>query len=361
MQPKVSVIVPVYNVEEYLPQCLDGLINQTLQDIEIICVNDGSTDNSLEILQSYAKRDDRILVINQENKGPGIARNVALDIAHGDYIMFCDPDDWYELNACEVAWKQITNNNNDMVIFNYNRFIEKQGKLYTKMDTISPYIQLADTPSIKFSDLDINFLQVAHVWFYIYNRKFLNDNKVRFGELYFCEDVLFAIKATFYAKDISATTVPLYNYRQRASATNQSSKIHLWHDSVASRASAFEFLKTLAYPREAIPQVLYIVRTLCYWFNVFSARVNYRIQKSFYNEMQQLFREINSHYHILEIEDALFDRKIFKKIINKGFYKYQFDEGIKNLIYTKNKTIDNKRYKIVSIAYGKIVFGFQKD
>ena len=116
---KVSIIVPVYNVEEYLPQCLDSLVNQTLQDIEIICINDGSTDSSGKILDNYAQKDNRIKVITKENEGQGVARNLAMDHANGEYIMFCDPDDWFELSACEDAYNQISKNDNDIVFFNY--------------------------------------------------------------------------------------------------------------------------------------------------------------------------------------------------------------------------------------------------
>lgn len=91
--PKVSIIVPVYNVENYLRKCLDSLINQTLKNIEIICINDGSTDNSLSILEEYASKDERIIVINQENAGVSSARNRGLEIATGEYIAFVDADD----------------------------------------------------------------------------------------------------------------------------------------------------------------------------------------------------------------------------------------------------------------------------
>ena len=93
--PKISVIVPVYNVEKYLSECLDSIINQTLKDIEVICVNDGSTDSSLSILQDYASKDDRIKIIDKKNEGLGYTRKVGLDNAIGDYILFCDSDDKY--------------------------------------------------------------------------------------------------------------------------------------------------------------------------------------------------------------------------------------------------------------------------
>ena len=86
--PKVSVIIPVYNVEKYLRECLDSVINQTLSDIEIICINDGSTDNSLEILKEYAENDSRIKIITQENQGQGVARNNAIEAAQGEYLVF---------------------------------------------------------------------------------------------------------------------------------------------------------------------------------------------------------------------------------------------------------------------------------
>ena len=99
---KISVIVPVYNVEQYLPQCLDSIINQTYKNLEIICVDDGSPDNSGKILDEYAKKDKRIKVIHQENQGVSVARNTGLDNATGKYIGFVDPDDWIEADYYET-------------------------------------------------------------------------------------------------------------------------------------------------------------------------------------------------------------------------------------------------------------------
>ena len=93
---KVSVIIPLYNVENYLKQCLDSVVNQTLKEIEIICINDGSTDNSKQILEDYARKDDRIKIINRKNSGQGVARNVGIKYAKGEYIGFVDSDDWVD-------------------------------------------------------------------------------------------------------------------------------------------------------------------------------------------------------------------------------------------------------------------------
>ena len=123
---KISVIIPVYNGEKYLSECLDSLVNQTFKDIEIICVNDCSKDSSLEILNSYAQKDNRIKIINQEtNQGQSIGRNIGIQASQGEYIMFIDQDDWYELNTCEEVYNQIKANDNDLLLFNikYNAYV----------------------------------------------------------------------------------------------------------------------------------------------------------------------------------------------------------------------------------------------
>ena len=107
---------------------MDSVINQTLKDIEIICVDDVSTDNSPQILDEYAQRDERIIIIHQKNNGPGVARNLALTKVKSDYIMFLDPDDWFEHDACETAYNHISKNNNDMAMFGYYRYIQEKSE-----------------------------------------------------------------------------------------------------------------------------------------------------------------------------------------------------------------------------------------
>ena len=122
--PAISIIVPVYNVEKYLSQCLDSLVNQTMNDIEIICINDGSKDESLSILQYYSQKDSRFKIIDKLNEGVSIARNVGLLHALGDYVMFVDSDDWLDLETCEVAYKTAKEHNADCVYFSYTKVFE---------------------------------------------------------------------------------------------------------------------------------------------------------------------------------------------------------------------------------------------
>jgi glycosyltransferase involved in cell wall biosynthesis len=119
-QIAISIIVPVFNCQIYLEKCLDSLINQTLQNIEVLCINDGSTDGSLEILQNYQSKDNRIKVFTQSNHGAASARNVGLKNAVGKYIMFCDGDDWYELGACFECFDAIEKEKVDWVFFGVN-------------------------------------------------------------------------------------------------------------------------------------------------------------------------------------------------------------------------------------------------
>ena len=126
MTEKITVIVPVYNVEHYLDKCLDSVIKQTYKNIEIIVVNDGSTDNSGEICQEYAQKDNRIVYIEKENGGLSDARNAGLDQMTGSYVTFVDSDDWIEQDYVETLYQKITEYQADIAIGNYYSFDEER-------------------------------------------------------------------------------------------------------------------------------------------------------------------------------------------------------------------------------------------
>ena len=124
--PKVSVIVPVYNTEKYLRQCLDSVVNQTLQDIEVICIDDGFTDDSKRILDEYAHRDARILVYSKENGGQSSARNKGMDLAQGDYLYFLDSDDYILDTALECLYECAEAEQLDILFFGGDSFFENR-------------------------------------------------------------------------------------------------------------------------------------------------------------------------------------------------------------------------------------------
>ena len=127
---KISAILAVFNEEKFIIKAIESLINQTIREIEIIIVNDGSSDNSLNIINDYCKKDSRITIINQENMGLGASRNNAMKIAKGEYIAFLDGDDWFKLDALEIAYNEASKKNTDITFFQIINYDDESGKTY---------------------------------------------------------------------------------------------------------------------------------------------------------------------------------------------------------------------------------------
>ncbi len=213
---KISVIIPVYNVEKYLKECLESVLNQTFSDFELICVNDGSTDGSLEILEEYAKKDDRIRIISQENKGQGAARNIGIKNASGEYILFTDSDDFIDLNTLKLTYDNILSNDSDIVMFRANKYSE--GKTISfPMYNFRKVFPDADFNNFTFTYKDAkNFVLNGgyNPVTKLYKKEFLDS----YDDLYFpegiaFEDVMFHIKVMLRAKRISHVPEKLYYYR----------------------------------------------------------------------------------------------------------------------------------------------------
>ena len=182
--PKVSVIIPVYNVELYLHQCMDSIIGQTLTDIEIICIDDGSTDSSFSILQEYAEKDNRIIVLQQENSGAGIARNAGMKIAQGEYLSILDSDDYFEPEMLEKAYLQCEKDKADICVFRSDRY-NMQKHVY---EDISWTIKERYLPKeIPFSAEQIYpyMFQIFNGWSWdkLYRRSFVEQTGLQFQGL----------------------------------------------------------------------------------------------------------------------------------------------------------------------------------
>lgn len=219
--PKISVIIPVYNSEAYLRQCLDSALNQTLSDIEIICINDASDDGSLEILREYEQKDKKITVIDKKiNEGANLARNAGLAIAKGEYIAFLDSDDYLDLNAYETAFKETKEKDLDILSFGWESF-----------PTESNWDKYKSSPSQKYFENDS-----VDAWFYcgtgsniniwnkLYKRSFLIGSGVCFkSDLKCAQDYYFNMRIFPRAQKIEFVPDKIYNYR-RDSAESISSK-----------------------------------------------------------------------------------------------------------------------------------------
>lgn len=204
--PKVSVIVPIYNVEIYLARCLDSLINQTLEDIEIICVNDGSTDNSTQILEDYAKKDNRIKIITQVNSGLSEARNTGVRNSSGDYIGFVDSDDYVDSDYFEKLYIAASDNNADIACAG----IIREGKKYKKV--FLEYKSIETANSFKGKCELVNGVNHSYAWDKIYKRESLISNNLEFIRGMLFEDRPFVADA--YEKMGTLVTVPgvYYHY-----------------------------------------------------------------------------------------------------------------------------------------------------
>lgn len=212
----VSIVIPVYNSSKYLSQCLDSLISQTYKNLEILCVNDGSTDNSLDILKEYEKKDNRIKVFTKENEGKGAAsaRNMGLANATGDYIFFLDSDDFFETDMISLVVDKIYETDADVVVFSANRYDDKLKCITGEYDKIN--IDIAP-PKAYFSYVECKdvIYQIGDLtaWNKVFRRSLIIDNNLYFEEIPISDDQYVPALAVLYAKRISIIDRALVNYR----------------------------------------------------------------------------------------------------------------------------------------------------
>ena len=213
MNPKVSIIIPVYNTENFLVKCLNSVVSQTLSEIEFICVDDESTDNSLEILQEYAKNDKRFKILTQKHSGAGVARNYGIDNAEGKFILFLDSDDWIEKDTCKKLYAQSTRLNTDLVIFDVFWHTEDGIKKFCYFSN-NEFNQ--DFESFVF---DYHFIKnklmignLGVIWSKFYKSSFIKDNNIRFPKHKIYNDVEFHFKSLLFAQKISYLPEYFYHY-----------------------------------------------------------------------------------------------------------------------------------------------------
>ena len=214
--PQISVVVPVYNVEKYLRECLDSLANQTFEDFEVICVNDGSDDSSPDILEEYASEDERFKIVSQENKGLSGARNTGMNYIKGRYLLFLDSDDWLELNALELLYNHANALNSEMVIFPY-RYFNQETKQYEENDftKLNMFDSSVDNKNFNYKNIPETVFRIPHESIKLYDVKTLKKLAVKFPEGLNYEDAYFFYKIFFKLNKVSIIRTQIYNYRIR--------------------------------------------------------------------------------------------------------------------------------------------------
>jgi glycosyltransferase involved in cell wall biosynthesis len=230
---KVSVIVPVYNAAPFLRQCLDSIVRQTLRDIEIICVNDGSTDDSLGILEEYAANDKRLRVMSKENEGKGAAsaRNLGLESAKGKYLSFLDSDDFFELAMLEQMVNRAEETGADIVLCNGMEYDHQTGTTY-KVEHILSSALLPDKPVFSYKDCAGKIYQLSQgaAWNKLFRRTFLEKHDLRFQRINYTDDAYFAFSHMILAEKISAMDECLLYYRVNTKS-NQSASVTRYPES----------------------------------------------------------------------------------------------------------------------------------
>lgn len=326
--PKVSILVPTYNQENYLREALDSLINQTLDDIEILCINDGSTDKTPQILEEYRFKDKRIKVINKANSGYGATMNVGLDNATGDYIGILEPDDFVKNTMFEDLYSLADKNNLDMVKSDFYYYTTSN-----KSARQAGLIKKKNENKVLSAKDDIFMLKLPpSIWSAIYKRSFLNKNNIRFLETAGAsfQDTSFAFKTLATAKRLMFTSKAYLYYRQ----DNENSSIHR-KDKVYNICYEWEEATRYINERPEIKEVVNQVK-LSTQFNAYKwnlIRIDDCFKDEFIEKYQQTFKEyfdngeIKNEFYIKaskkELQILLNDKQSYRKLIDEITRKQQ--------------------------------------
>lgn len=381
---KVSVIIPVYNVEEYLPKCLDSVINQTLKDIEIICIDDCSEDYSYKILTKYENKDNRINIIKNDKKcGPGIVRNLGLNASNGEYVSFIDSDDYISENYLETLYKTAKKYDVD-IVSNLNIYGDEDGKIYPFQPNIYNNLEkwkkeYPDSYSEGKSNISIKnicsgkkeFLSVL-VWNKLYRKKFLNENNLYYMNInsFGVEDLYFVYKIILNNPKTAYNHEGIYYYRQRAHSLMDKGKT----DSniiVVLIEHVKDLLKYCEHKNSDL--VKYLFHYL--WNSIFYRYSSYYNKKEIYKYIHEFLKSLDElDISLITWEEAYYNYILIKLIddyeeyvfiygllnnllnkINNGVYKEKILNDRINDLYNKVEELNNKNI-------GKIkLFGICRD
>ena len=353
--PTVSVIIPVYNAENYLEQCLDSVVNQTLKDIEIICVNDGSTDSSLNILEEYQQKDDRIIVITQENQGAGVARNQGLKVAAGEYLSILDADDFFELNMLELMYRKALKTDADVTICRVNGYNNNDGTFFDMPWTLKERF-LPEKEVFNYKDIKGQIFNFAVGWSWdkLFKSSFVFENDLKFQGLRSTNDMLFVFLSLVKARRI--TTVDKILVHQRRNVTTSLSKTRekdplCFYDAI--KALKEELIKANLFSEVEQSFINWSLH-FCFWHMDSNQKSEY-IRSEFKN---RIFRELEFYKYP---KSYFYDENLYKRLMevsasdNLNIKRRKFDK-ISSFAYISKKEKLNPR-KIHRILKAKSLIG----
>ncbi len=318
---KISIIIPVYNTEKYLPECLDSIFCQNFDGFEVIAVNDGSTDSSPQILRKYAEKYPNLKIIDKENEGQGYAKKVGIDVAGGDYIMFADNDDLLEPEAFEKLYSNITKNNSDIAIMRiiFWDHVNNKTSEPENINLTGNFKDTADFEKFTFTHRDVKSFVLngcVTTWSKIYKRSFLEKyNDLNFPKHTCYEDGPFHLQVMLRAEKISFCPYQLYRYRM----SNTKSTMHT---SMNSKKS-FEIFSVIRQMKDILQSegffeeyksehMNYSQRVMLYLYNT----VNNTLKADFYKEMKTTLEQLN-----ISINDISENVAIYKMIFDCETHK----------------------------------------
>lgn len=307
-QPVISIIVPIYNAEKFIEKCLKTLIEQSYKNIEIICINDGSEDKSINIISKYAEFDERIIIVNKKNSGVSVARNHGIQIAKGEYIMFVDADDFLEKNACELLIKRALKIDADIIQFNHKKIINDKYVIYSQtLNETKETFRLLDCIENGFPKHDYIFC-----WDKLYKKEFLIKNNVQFDEnLKYSEDFCFVLLIYKYNPTFFMLNEYLYNYNiQSQSACRRISKFEMFSKLKNIDFMIFEMFKeTNKYLLQySLNCAFYLI--LRWWNEIYHSEYK-----------QEYINKVQEYLHVLESNKVLSNYKLAKKYLFLEKYK----------------------------------------
>lgn len=315
---KVSVIIPVYNTENYIDKCISSVLNQTLKDIQIILINDGSTDSSLEKCKKWAKENNNIELISKENGGQGQARNIGLDLTKGQYVFFLDSDDYLPEDAMESLYNENIKKDCDLVcgtsisVFKNGDKIKNANVLNTKKFEGSGKELIVNT----------NYKGIQPmVWLYMYKTKFLKENSIKFPEGVYHEDCEFTLKVLYKATQICFIDKTTYYQFISDNSTMRSVNFKKCKDAIKVAKNIEKFIENEVKERKIKKAFQKYIAYLYAYSIHYALQIDYDIKLLWKdkNEKRHILKALNKclKYIPLKISIQTSNIKLYKKIYQK--------------------------------------------
>ncbi len=324
MENKVSIIVPVYNIEKYLERCVDTLVKQTDRNIEILLINDGTEDNSLDIMERYASQDSRVKVINKENGGSSSARNLGISLATGKFIMFVDSDDWMELNAVKEMKKMAIEKNADIV----KAFYQKNTGKVSQIQNMEIGTEILEVDKKDFKEkiypLLINTSVLNSVWIELIKKDIVINNNIKFIEtINYGEDQLFNYELYTHSSKVVLLNRPYYHYFYNNNSITTSKGIDKTksrsYNALKNYSKLYQYIKDWGMDNESVRK-----------------QIAKRVMREVTNRTKEAF--VLSKYNVSKEEitsyiKEIWNDKIFMKSIEINNKEKYGMKGIENKLY----------------------------